>query len=931
MYARLWWKDARQFWPIWVFLASAAAMTQTLVLHFVGREARYGLLGLLALGWTCLYAFAVGAAAFAGERETGTLRLLDVLGAGRRTVWAGKVSFALVTTLALGLVLLTMAAQETEHWVAPQERSSFWDARSHGGVVLVALGWGLLCSAVLSNALAAAVLAIVCTGLSWSALMMGHDVLDEGWYWPHQVVLGELAAALATMVASNVAFNWSLRPRRLRFQIQSPILVKRDTSPRPSRVHWQLQSPVGPAKAEPLPELELTPAVEEITADQPRPRSWIAEARALAWQTRREGRWTWWILLLPIALALPLLISGAVDIPWFVLVNTGVALTAGVNVFNRENRAHTHRFLAHHGARPGLVWLVKLMVWVISLGMVWAVLIARFLALPVPPGVQADWVPAVLALPIGFAVAQLCGMAIPRGITAWVVSMVATLALAIPGIGLVIERMLPAQGLLAIPLALLTVSWAWSDDWLFDRPAPGRWIRLGAILAGMSAVLSGGYAASRAWGVPDASPVSPPLAWVLAAPIMLPADQDAAELYRQAGQRLAELAPEKPEFLNRNRESLEILRRAAAQPNCRFTRPERLTIATPLSLPPMVKLAGLIGAAARDRQRRGDLAGAWDDIVVIFRMARHLDEGAAIDQALQALAIERLALDRAIAWTIAPGQTPDRLRAALAAYREPLGMPPAAEVVRAEAQIVEQSLDHLDEVLVNYLHKLGSMPAGELAARHAVWSTVVALPWERVRAHRVTRRLFNAAIEDASLEPWQQPRATTPSTAWKDPELYDELMSTPLLKLLFPNIGAYVEGDYRNEVSRRALVQILAIRAWQLRHNGTFPDRLEALVPEDLTRLPIDPYSGKPFGYGLEAGELQAGPDHQPGPRSQSETRLLFSVGPNGREEALSSRGSGQATLGDDIVFAIPPLTSPSPPKDREAGSGGVEGQGQTD
>ena len=35
MYARLWWKDARQFWPIWLVLLLAAAATQWLMLNFV--------------------------------------------------------------------------------------------------------------------------------------------------------------------------------------------------------------------------------------------------------------------------------------------------------------------------------------------------------------------------------------------------------------------------------------------------------------------------------------------------------------------------------------------------------------------------------------------------------------------------------------------------------------------------------------------------------------------------------------------------------------------------------------------------------------------------------------------------------------------------------------------------------------------------------
>ena len=79
MYLRLWWKDARQFWPIWTFLILAAAALQGLVLHYGDPSARhFGGLGIVALGWATLYACAVGSAAFAGERESGTLRFLDV-------------------------------------------------------------------------------------------------------------------------------------------------------------------------------------------------------------------------------------------------------------------------------------------------------------------------------------------------------------------------------------------------------------------------------------------------------------------------------------------------------------------------------------------------------------------------------------------------------------------------------------------------------------------------------------------------------------------------------------------------------------------------------------------------------------------------------------------------------------------------------------
>ena len=54
MLIRLWWKEARQFWPIWAFLALTALVVQWVVLYSLGRDAQTGVLGLFALGWAAL-------------------------------------------------------------------------------------------------------------------------------------------------------------------------------------------------------------------------------------------------------------------------------------------------------------------------------------------------------------------------------------------------------------------------------------------------------------------------------------------------------------------------------------------------------------------------------------------------------------------------------------------------------------------------------------------------------------------------------------------------------------------------------------------------------------------------------------------------------------------------------------------------------------
>jgi len=922
MYARLWWKDVRQFWPIWVFLALAAAVVQGLLLHYLGRDARQGLLGFSALLCASLYAFAAGAAAFAGEREAGTLRLLDILPVNRRVVWAGKVSFALVTTLALALVLLAMAAMSTDRWM-PLGFLSFWVSLGFGMIVLVALGWGLFWSAILSNALTAAVMAICCTVLSQSLPLLFHEVFLGGPLL--MVALWQLFVILATTTASDVIFAGAMRWRRVQFEFRSPVVVTRVGSASPTRAQLQIQSPVDTMQTSaPRP---VAGAPGSLATDQSPRRSWVVEARALAWQTMKEGGRTW-CLLAAIGLVLPMLIfliSGYLDSSWIAIISIGVALVAGASVFGLENRMRTHRFLTHHGARPGLVWLVKLAVWGLGLAVILgplALMTKISMEHTIFSGTE-NWLLSVLIIPLFFGVAQLCGMAIRRGITAVVVALVIGLALVTPLVSLAVAHMLPVQGLLVIPAGLLAVSWAWSGDWLLDQPAPGRWLRLGLLLTGTFAVLLGWYAGFRAWSLPDVGPIAAPQAWTDAAAAPLAADENAADLYREAGYRLVSPVIDSPEFLNQNREALDLIRRAAARPGCRFHQLDKLTLADPPDLPPIGQLALLVTLDLQDRQKRGDLAGAWNDIVMLFRMARHFSEGAGLYPAFSLVLVERDALGLAMEWAVAPGQTPVRLQAALTAYRDLPEMPPAADVVRVEANLVERTLDLPTSKFCDWLYEsMNGVSQSERFLTSAL-RDVVATPWERARARRVNRLVSAAAIQSTMGEPWQRSRHT--SGGPDDAEIHYAQTTTPHAMLLIRQTGSYLAADDGNQVARRALVQIIALRTWQLRHGGQFPDRLDAMVPEELPSLPTDPYSGRPFAYVRSDGDvapplrfaLRTAPGKLQAPAKAS--WLLYSAQPMGFVFAIppveGDSGAGKSKKQNGAKDRpVPPVSRPSPP-----------------
>ncbi len=150
--------------------------------------------------------------------------------------------------------------------------------------------------------------------------------------------------------------------------------------------------------------------------------------------------------------------------------------------------------------------------------------------------------------------------------------------------------------------------------------------------------------------------------------------------------------------------------------------------------------------------------------------------------------------------------------------------------------------------------------------------------------------------------------------------LAEPMLPDPLRKFYRP-VSDFLQADEQNEVARRALVQVFAIRAWQLKHDGGFPASLDVLVPEELPSLPIDPYSGRPFGFVASKGakvlslrstlataSVQADGKQKSPP---SGSWLLYSVGRDRKDNggtATTDEMNLRLFQGYDIVFVIPPL-----------------------
>ncbi|MFO0950044.1 MAG: hypothetical protein U0835_02620 [Isosphaeraceae bacterium] len=941
MYARLWWKEARQTWPIWAFLALAALGAQWLVVSLELPGVENGSLALVAMTWGGLYAVTVGAAAFAGERENGTMRMLDHLAAGRGSVWGGKASFAAATSAALAALLVGASLLSTRSW----DRELFGETPAlvllcWGAVLLEALGWGLFWSARASNALNAAVLSAVSLGLSLATLLIGYDHKATG-----QVVLD--------------AAPWHLGLALLLTVLSLRALARQTPGTQGGRGRLLFRSPVawqGRGEAPALVSGGVFPA------EPPPRRSPGAAGLRLAWLAARQGGWLW-LVLVPVGLYAGLLAAMGGRVAVLTPLLTPFALITGVFAFHAETRDGSRRFLAHHGLGPGSVWFWKTATWLAAFNALWLVWLP--LGLAFSPGSVLDpnrtpLATGVAAVLGAFAVGQLCGMLFPRAVTALVVGAVVLAGLAVPVGPLVAVAFIPPGMLLAIPAGVLLVTWGWSGDWLYNRPGAWPWVRLAGWVLGVSSVLFVGHTASRVYSVPDVGPLIAPAARATSLPITN--DVNAASLYHDASQQLAftdrvpphgaagfnspkALPPDAAdEWLAVNASTLKTLRAATERAECQFTPVPMNGLFFQDPLPATFELSRLLEVSAARKTDRGDLAGAWADVLAIFRMSRHLASDLAQFNSLRALRVEQRGLVVAMQWAGAPGLKPELIHKALGDFRSLPPRPSTAEVIRAEAQLTERLLDQPAEQLRDLMLTRGQPGVDPLNRfLKAVMAGAACTPWERARARRVARLDYYAAAFSAQFEPWGRdwevvgwsnrpggavaavvrPVQSVPGVA-TSVELSEFRGSTPLARFFVANTGGFLEISDRTEVGRRAFLLMLGLRSWALRHGGRFPASLGELTPDDLSGPPRDPYTDLAFGYrpradrtpamspadvlwGLRPGRYGVPRPGQCAVISAGPDRALDRPAPEG-QTAPGSQNS------DDLVFVFP-TAAPSPDK----------------
>jgi hypothetical protein len=134
----------------------------------------------------------------------------------------------------------------------------------------------------------------------------------------------------------------------------------------------------------------------------------------------------------------------------------------------------------------------------------------------------------------------------------------------------------------------------------------------------------------------------------------------------------------------------------------------------------------------------------------------------------------------------------------------------------------------------------------------------------------------------------------------------EQAMDAPLGKyrhlfsaLAIPNYSRVFEVAEQRETERRMTITAIALKRFQLR-NGSYPAALSELAPQFLAAELVDPWSGRPLHYQLNADG----------------TFTLYSVGADGRDDG-GDPASVQATnapslwTGKDAVWPVPVLPAP--------------------
>lgn len=556
-----------------------------------------------------------------------------------------------------------------------------------------------------------------------------------------------------------------------------------------------------------------------------------------------------------------------------------LASLMGSCVFLAEQEGQQFRFFADRGVGLRVVWLSKLAVWlpvavIATHAIGFMALFGAVGPIEVHRIARAYDLNSLAPIPwIAFACGQLASMLIARGLVAGFVGLVLS-GVVIAWHWLMLRLGVPLWWSVApIPAALLAETWFRAPDWLLERCGRRPWLRLAAALFVPFVALSGSVAAYRVLEIPGGGPGFSPAEFVR--PVTAE-ERETAELYGMAVAAIRPLPTDEIPFdanddsqfardgwdhatpldrawVERNHHAIERLLEISWRPACAFGDGGGSD-----ELPAISRSHGLSNYGlklllldARRLESEGDLDAALERYLSVVRISHHVATRGHLmgyGQMMEHFVNRRMPL-----WAAHPDQTTDRLRRAIRELESlARAAPTPSDAIKAEYLARRHDLDEGPGPSLN--------PPGFREDEAIRFMLRRLLPFEQARAHRLLDCQTQQAIEkldtvtaamarDDWVVRWFGDGANNATRVnfheWAGIGAWQRTTATDVT---MGDSGSWASLAALDETQRRALRLILAIKAWQIEH-GELPKSLDQLVPAYFDRVPLDPWTGEPFGY----------------------------------------------------------------------------------
>jgi uncharacterized membrane protein SirB2 len=324
-------------------------------------------------------------------------------------------------------------------------------------------------------------------------------------------------------------------------------------------------------------------------------------------------------------------------------------------------------------------------------------------------------------------------------------------------------------------------------------------------------------------------------------------------------------------FLAHQSSTIELLRRAAALPGCRFDQDLgeldlNLIFA---DLNAERNAANILNLDAREEVARGQVAAATADAMSIRRMGRQFGQRPMIISGLVGIAID--ALGDSTLETVLPAVTN---RAQLAVFD-------SAELP-SMGRMFQQCLREEERW---GLGLYGNMPQSTLPVQ--VWLSPPGLQGAFARVFYLNSDAYVGLMENAQhliVQPYFEVR-----TDWSKldgPGSGNDLLTS----IVFPAISRMFETCAIAEARDVCADTAVAMTRYRVDH-GTLPTRLSELVPNYLDAVPIDPFDGKPLRLIVK-----------------NDRSIIYSIGPDG----VDNGGESMDRRKGDVIFTLKHAQGPA-------------------